>query len=140
MKQYAPENVSRTYDPFSASPAPTTVTVGASLTSAISREFPISYGGSRNIVVAAKVTALTVGSGVTLALQSSVFGTSGDEEFITAKSSAAVAATGWVYIRMNVENTTDQATMPLSDVGRVVAITTAGASVTVSDVLVLQAN
>lgn len=140
MKQYAPENVSKTYDPFSATPTPSTVTIGASLTSPISREFVVSYGGSRNIVVAALVTAVTVGAGITLQLQTSLVGTDGSEDFVAAKTSAAVTTTGWVYIRMNVENTTDQATMPLGDVGRLVAITTAGSSLTIGAVYVLQAN
>lgn len=137
MRQYTAINVSLTNDPFNGTTPQGTQTVGASTTSAISKEFPITYGGSKNILVGVRVTAQTTGSGITLKLQSSLVGSDDNEGWIDGNT-ASVTATGWYYIRMNVENTTDQAIMPLASIGRVVAVNAAGASVTVAEVMVCQ--
>lgn len=114
-----------------------TQTIGASTTTAITSEFRISHAGSQNILVGVRCTGVTVGSGITLKLQSSIYGTGGNEDWIDGNT-ATVSGNGWFYIRMNVQNATDQAIMPLADVGRVVVTTLGGAALTVNEVSILQ--
>lgn len=136
MFQYTAHNQSLSMDPFSSTKATQTFAAGVTA-SPISKEFAISYAGSKNILVGIRATGVTVGSGITAKLQHSIVGTSGEEAWIDGNT-AAITVAGWVYIRMNIENTTDQATMPLADVGRVVITTAAGAAVTINEVMVVQ--
>lgn len=98
-----------------------------------SREFPITAGGSKNIVVKVTASGVTVAGSISAKLQSAI-----GADWVDAKL-ATVAADGSVYIRMNIEVAADQAALPLLNKGRVVVTTTnAGDIVTISDVQVLQ--
>lgn len=138
MKQYAPKNVSLTYDPFNGTDTQGSVAVAEEQTDqVISREFAVSLSGSRNILVGVRCTDVTSTTGITLTLQSSLVGSSGEADWLDGNT-ATVTAAGWYYIRMNVENSSDQAKLPLGDVGRVTVTTGADDLVTIHEVLVLQ--
>lgn len=110
------------------------VSVGASQTNVpVSTQFGITAGGSRNIVVAAKVSGLTVGGGVTLKLRSSI----GVQTAQDSKTTS-VTADGMVYIKLIAEASADQTFLPLLSLGQVVVTTGAGSAVTVEDVWVIQ--
>jgi len=111
--------------------------VGASATdSAISREFPISEKGCLNILVGLKCASVTAGAGITAKLQSSILGgTSAD--WIDGNT-ASITGNGWVYIRMNIQVSGDQAKLPLADVGRLVVTTGAGSAVTITEAYICQ--
>lgn len=138
MKQYTPKNVSLTYDPFNGtSPQGSVDVVAEQDDQVISREFAISSSGSRNILVGVRCTDVTSTNAITLTLQSSLAGSSGEADWLDGNT-ATVTADGWFYIRMNVEDADDQAKLPLGDVGRVTVTTGADDLVTVHEVLVLQ--
>jgi len=111
--------------------------VGASATnSPISREFPISAKGSLNLLVGLKCASVTAGAGITAKIQSSILG--GAEADWIDGNTASVTGNGWVYIRMNVQTTGDQAKLPLADVGRLVLTTGIGSTVTVTEAYICQ--
>lgn len=125
MNAWTPRNVSALTAP---------VAVGASQTDApVSNQFGITAGGSRNIVVAAKVSAVTVGAGITLKLRSSI-GTQSPQDSKTV----AVTGNGMFYIKLLAEAAADQTHLPLLSLGQVVATTGAGSAVTVDNVWVIQ--
>lgn len=136
MKQYSPLNVSLSYDRFSTTPQGS-LTLGAAADQAVSKEFSISAGGSRNILVGVRTSDVTAGAGITLKLQSSFAGTAGTEDWIDGNT-ASVTAAGWSYIRMNIQTAADQDKLPLADVGRIHCATGAGSAVTIHEILVLQ--
>lgn len=100
----------------------------------ISQDFPITNGGSLNILIKIKVSAVTQVGTITPKLQTSING-----DWVDAKSATAVTASGDKYITLNVQVTADQAALPLMSLGRVVLTqTNAGDSTTVSAISVLQ--
>jgi len=111
-----------------------TVVAGASATTAMSVPFPISHLTALNGVIDATVSAVTVTTGVTLRLQDSSDGVIWN----TVKNSAAVTATGEVTIRWNVEVVGDQGVVPLRPLARLVAVTGASDTVTLSSVRISQ--
>lgn len=108
--------------------------VSASQTNvAISTDFSITAGGSKNMVVAVKASSVTAGAGVTAKLQTGIKGTFSDSK------TASITGNGYVFIRLNVQDTDDQDFLPLLDIGRVVLTTGgSGATATIDQVLVLQ--
>jgi len=125
MNAWTPRNVSALNAP---------VVVGASQTDVpVSTQFGITAGGSRSIVVAAKVSGLAVGAGVTLKLRSAI-GT----QSVQDSKTASITSNGMVYIKLLAESSSDQSFLPLLSLGQVVISTTAGSAVTVDNVWVLQ--
>lgn len=107
--------------------------IAASQTNApISKPFSITAGGSRNMVVAIKASAVTAGAGITAKLQSGIRST-----FFDSKT-GAITTNGWIFIKLNVEVTADQTFLPLLDVGQVVLTTGAGSTATIDVVAILQ--
>ena len=99
----------------------------------VSKEFPITAGGSTHFVVKIKATGVTVVGGVTAKLQTAI-----DGEFVDSKT-VAISANGSFYIKLNVEVTGDQTFLPLLAAGRVVVTTTnAGDAFTLTSISVLQ--
>ena len=98
-----------------------------------SREFPITAGGSKNIVVKLVVSGVTVVGSISAKLQSAI-----GADWVDAKS-VSITADGNVYIKLNIEVAADQAALPLLNKGRVVITTTdAGDEVLVSEAQILQ--
>ena len=111
--------------------------LGASVSSQpVSSEFRISYSGSKNLLIGIKCSGVTAGAGISLSLQSSIYGQL-TADWQPAKS-VSVSANGWAYIRLNVQNAADQAVLPLGDVARVVATTGVGSAIQIDDLLVVQ--
>ena len=106
--------------------------IGASLTNApISKKFPITAGGSKNIVVCISVSAAS--GTVTAKLRSSLgVGTPVDAKTV------AITGAGDFYIKLNNDVSGDQAYLPLLSLGEVVVTTGAASSVTVTAVQTLQ--
>lgn len=99
---------------------------------AISREFPITASGSRNLVVAIKTSATTVAAAITAKLQTAVNGTYQDSKTVS------VTGNGYFFIKLNVEVAGDQTYLPLLNSGKVVITTGAGDAVTIDSVDILQ--
>lgn len=106
--------------------------IGASLTNApISKKFPITAGGSKNIVVCISVSAAS--GTVTAKLRSSLgVGTPVDAKTVS------ITGAGDFYIKLNNDVSGDQAYLPLLSLGEVVVTTGAASSVTVTAVQTLQ--
>lgn len=102
--------------------------------SPISKEFPITAGGSQHITVKITASGVTLAAGITAKLQTSVDGVWEDSK------TAAITANGRYYIQLLAERTADQQYLPLLSLGRVVITTGAGDAITVSSVDVLQDN
>lgn len=107
------------------------VPVLASQTDApVSQEVPVTAGGSLNMIVAIKAIAVT--GTVDLKLQTAV-----SDSWVDVKT-ATTSAAGYAYIRVNVQNTADQAVLPLLGKARVVATTGVGEDIVVSNVWFFQ--
>lgn len=107
--------------------------VGASQTNKpISRQFPITAGGSRHIIVAVLCTNVTVATGITLKLQSGIDGNFFDSKTVT------VTGNGTFFIKLNVEVTGDQTYLPLLPAGQVVCTTGAGDTVSFTTCNIVQ--
>lgn len=125
---YSPKNVQLWEDGSSQ------VFSGVLTNQPVSREFPITNGGSLNFLIKAKATAVTQVGTITLKLQSSING-----DWVDAKSASALTAASDKYITLNIEVAGDQAALPLMSSGRlVISQTNASDSTTVSLVSVLQ--
>lgn len=99
----------------------------------VSAEFPITAGGSLNIV--AKITAIDVNlvGSITAKLQTAI-----GADWVDVKS-VSVTSNGIYYIKLNVQVTADQPHLPLLNKGRVVLTSTnAGDAVTITGLNVLQ--
>lgn len=95
--------------------------------------FPITAGGSRNMVIKIKTSAATVVGTITVKLQ-----TACGSDWVDSKSTT-IAAAGSVYIKLLEALSTDQQYLPLLNQGRVVVTTTnAGDSITLQSVEILQ--
>lgn len=99
----------------------------------ISKEFPITAGGSKNLVVKLKVSAATVAAGITAKLQTSL-----NDDWVDSKTVAVTAGANDWYIKLNVEVTADQTYLPLLNKGRLVISSGAGDSATLGAISVLQ--
>lgn len=117
-------------------------TIGPSSTDvAISKKFPISASGSKNIVVAVHVTQTGVGT-CDLKFKTSLGtgkfpGTNIDVPSFVTKT-VTFTTTGQVLIRFNNDVNTDEQYLPLLSLGEVTLSTPAGVSVVVNAVQVLQ--
>lgn len=121
------------YSPKEVVQSPVTVT-GIATNQVVSKEFPITEGGSLNLVIKIKAAAVTSVGTLTAKLQTAI-----DSDFVDSKT-VVVTATGDFYIKFNVEVTADQGFLPLLSRGRIVLTTTnAGDAATISSVAVLQA-
>lgn len=95
--------------------------------------WPITAGGSLNLVVKIKVSAATAVGTITAKLQTAIGSDWQDSKTV------AITGSGVVYIKLQTSVTADQPYLPLLNKGRVVVSTTnAGDSVSVSEVMVLQ--
>lgn len=105
--------------------------IGASQTDApITKKFPITAGGSKNLVICITVSA---SSGTVTAKLRTSLGTG------TPVDSKTVSITGAAnyYIKLNSDVTLDQAFLPLLSLGDVVVTTAVASSVTVTSVQTL---
>ncbi len=111
---------------------PNLTSVAASQTDVpISKKFPITAGGSKNLVVCITTTAAS--GTVTAKLRTSI----GSGTPVDAKT-VSITGAGNFYIKLNNDVALDQQYLPLLSLGEVVVTTAAGASVTVSAVQTLQ--
>lgn len=106
--------------------------IGASQTNApISKKFPITAGGSKNLVICISVSAAS--GTVTAKLRTSLgVGTAVDSKTVS------ITGAGDFYIKLNNDVSGDQAYLPLLSLGEVVVTTAAASSVTVTSVQTLQ--
>ena len=105
--------------------------IGASQTNVpISKKFPITAGGSKNLVVCVTVSAVT--GSPDIILRSSI----GSGTPVVAKTVTCSAGPGNYYITINSD--VDYAKLPLLSLGEVVASTDAGEAITVTAVQTLQ--
>lgn len=111
---------------------PNLTAIGASQTNApISKKFPITAGGSKNLVICISVSAAS--GTVTAKFRSSLgTGTSVDAKTVS------ITAAGDYYIKFNSDVSGDQAYLPLLSLGEIVVTTGGASSVTVTSVQVLQ--
>lgn len=99
----------------------------------VSKEFPITAGGSRFLVVKCVATGVTQVGTLTLKFQHAI-----GSDWVDGKT-ASITADGITYFRYNNEVAADQASIPLLNKGRIVITTTnAGDAITISEVSVLQ--
>lgn len=119
-------------------------TVGASITNqAVTRDPFTLHGDGRSILIAIRVSAVTVVTGVTISLFTGVImdTTTGVVTYrATADKTVSVTTSGVVEIRMNVEDATDITKMPLGVLAKVTATTGVGDSVTVAEVRVIEVD
>lgn len=95
--------------------------------------WPVTAGGSLNMVVKITVSAATVVGSITAKLQTAIGSDWQDSKTV------ALTAAGVYYIKLQTSVTADQPYLPLLNKGRVVVSTTnAGDSVSISEVMVLQ--
>lgn len=106
--------------------------IGASQTDApISKKFPITAGGSKNLVICITVSAAS--GTVTAKLRSSMgSGTAVDSKTVS------ITGAGNFYIKLNNNVSGDQGFLPLLSLGDVVVTTAVASSVTVTSVQTLQ--
>lgn len=106
-------------------------TIPASQTNApISKKFPITAGGSKNMVVCISVSAAA--GTVTAKLRSSM----GSGLSVDGKT-VSITGAGDFYIKLNSDLLADQQYLPLLSLGEVVVTTNGASSVTVSSVQTL---
>jgi hypothetical protein len=111
---------------------PNLTAIGASQSDApISKKFPITAGGSKNLVICITVSAA---SGTVTGKVRTSLGTG------TAVDSKTVSITGAgdFYIKFNSDLLADQTYLPLLSLGEVVVTTASASSVTVTAVQILQ--
>lgn len=112
------------------------ITLGASETNTVvSKLFPITQLGSRNLRIKVTAASSTVATGITAKLQHAP---SYDDTFVTTTKSVSITGNGDFYLTLNVEVSGDQAEMPLMPIGRVVVTTGVGDAVTITAVDVMQ--
>lgn len=123
MNGYSPKDVQLPPAPIS----------GVVTNQVVSKEFPITAGGSIHFVAKLAVSGVTVVGAITAKLQTAING-----DYVDNKT-ATITAGGNYYISLLAERTADQTFLPLLSSGRVVVTTTnAGDAVTVNVVSVLQ--
>ena len=107
--------------------------IGASQTNVpISKKFPITAGGSKNIVISVTVSAVT-------GTPDLIFRTSiGTGTPVVAKTVSVSAGANNYYIKLNSDVDTTAGVLPLLSLGEVVATTIAGQALTVTAVQTLQ--
>jgi hypothetical protein len=102
--------------------------IGASQTnSPISKKFPITAGGSKNMVVCISVSAAS--GTVTAKLRTSL----GSGTPVDSKT-ASITGAGDFYIKLNSDLLADQTYLPLLSLGEIVVTTAGASSVTVTSV------
>ena len=102
--------------------------IGASETDApISKKFPITAGGSKNLVIGISVSAA---SGTVTAKLRSSFGSGTPVDSKTV----SITGAGDFYIKLNSDVSGDQSYLPLLSLGDVVVTTSTASSVTVTSV------
>jgi hypothetical protein len=106
--------------------------IGASQTDApVSKKFPITAGGSKNIVICISVSAAS--GTVTGKLRTSLgTGTPVDSKTVS------ITGAGNFYVKLNSDLLADQTFLPLLSLGEVVVTTAGASSVTVTSVQTLQ--
>lgn len=99
----------------------------------VSKEFPVTAGGSLHFVAKITAAAVTSAGTITAKLQTAI-----GNDWVDSKT-VVISATGIFYIKLNVEVAGDQTFLPLLSKGRVVITTTnASDAVTITAVNVLQ--
>lgn len=111
---------------------PNLAPIGASQANVpVSKKFPITAGGSKNLVVCITVSAVT--GSVRATLRSSI----GTGTPVPAKY-VDITAAGNHYIKLNSDDSNDHQYLPLLSLGEVVVSTDAGEAITVTAVQTLQ--
>jgi hypothetical protein len=111
---------------------PNLTSVAASQTNVpISKKFPITAGGSKNLVVCITVSAVT--GSVVATLRTSI----GSGTPVNAKT-VTITTAGNHYIKLNSDDSNDHQYLPLLSLGEVVVSTDAEEAITVSAVQTLQ--
>lgn len=106
--------------------------IGASQTDApVSKKFPITAGGSKNLVICIAVSAAS--GTVTAKLRSSL----GNGTAVDAKT-ASITGAGNFYIKFNSDLLADQTYLPLLSLGEIVVTTASASGVTITSVQILQ--
>lgn len=103
------------------------VACSASSTTALTPIMRVSHEDSMNMLVRGTVSAITVGTGITMVLQDSP-----DGAIWSTVKSVSISATTRYELELNLANGTDTAMWPLC---RVVVVTQGGDSATISSVL-----
>jgi hypothetical protein len=112
---------------------PNLVAVGASQTNVpVSKKFPITAGGSKNLVVCITVSAVT--GSPDIILRTSI----GSGTPVVAKTIQCAAGPNNYYIKINNDVDTTPGLLPLLSLGEVVVSTDAGEAITVTAVQTLQ--
>lgn len=115
-----------------------TVTVAEAATEPVSAEGDLSVEGTRSFRLLIEVTAVG-GTGGTLKLQHKLGETEGSwTDLVGAAVSTAAPSAAYYTLHKAIWRVADQADMPVSSRIRVVAVTTAGNSVTVGKVWLQQ--
>lgn len=108
-------------------------TLGANVTGAsISKQFPITAGGSKYLVVAIEVSGVTLGGGITAKLNSSLRG--GTNLALVQAETVSITGNGIFYIKHIVDSDDDL----LLPIGQITIDTGAGSAVTVDAVHIVQ--
>lgn len=106
--------------------------IGASQTAVpVSKKFPITAGGSKNIVICISVSAVT--GTIDATLRTSL----GTATAVNAKA-ITISSTGNSYIKLNSDVAGDQTHLPLLSLGEIIVDTGAGEAITITSVQVLQ--
>ncbi len=99
----------------------------------VSKPFPVTAGGSRNMAIKLVFSGVTVAGAITAKLQTAL-----NDDWVDSKT-VTVSATGNFYIKLLEAASADQTYLPLLSSGRIVITTTnAGDIFTISSVQVLQ--
>lgn len=123
MSGYSPKDVQVT-------PA---LVAGVVTAQVVTKEFPITAGGSLHFVVKIAASGVTVVGSITAILQTAINGSYVNNKTVT------ITADGNYYIQLLAERTADQTFLPLLGSGRVVITTTnAGDAASIDVVSVLQ--
>jgi hypothetical protein len=112
---------------------PNLVAVTASQTNVpVSKKFPITAGGSKNLVVCITVSAVT--GSPTVSLRTSI----GTGTPVVAKTVTVSGGAKDYYIKLNSNVDTTADVLPLLSLGEVVATTSVGQAITITNVQTLQ--
>jgi len=110
--------------------------VGASQTATpISDTFAITEDGSKNFIVDVDVSSVTVGGGISIALEDTSNGFTSSE---VKSKTTAITADGTVSLSFLAELAGDQTNLPLRSDARIVITTGAGSAVTIDEIRVVQ--
>ena len=115
----------------------TPIVIGAAVSNqVVSKDSPLTAGGSQNLRVDLKVSTVTAGAGITAKLQHRSIDSWSD--LAGANASVAITADGEFSITQLMARAADQANMPIKKQIRVLITTGAGSAVTVDNIKISQ--